>query len=56
MTRFLAPMLLTLTLGACHSARDTGALMDQARQYRGKGETKGMYFQLENIGLVYRRW
>lgn len=44
----LALMLLTLTLGACNSARDTDSLMAQARQYRLKGETKAAIIELKN--------
>ncbi|WP_332853094.1 XrtA/PEP-CTERM system TPR-repeat protein PrsT [Duganella sp. S19_KUP01_CR8] len=44
----LAAVLLTLTLGACNTARDTDSLMAQARQYRAKGETKAAIIELKN--------
>lgn len=48
MTRLAAPILLMLTLGACHSARDADTLMDQARQYRARGETRSAIIELKN--------
>lgn len=48
MTRLVAPMLLMLTLGACHSARDADTLMDQARQYHARGETRSAIIELKN--------
>ncbi|MYM93606.1 XrtA/PEP-CTERM system TPR-repeat protein PrsT [Duganella vulcania] len=48
MTRIVAPMLLMLTLGACHSARDADSLMAQARQYRARGETRSAIIELKN--------
>lgn len=46
--RRAALMLLTLTLASCNSARDTNALMAEARQYRGQGETKAAIIELKN--------
>lgn len=48
MTRLVAPMLLMLTLGACHGARDADTLMEQARQYRARGETRSAIIELKN--------
>ncbi len=43
-----ALLLLTLTLTACNTARDTDSLMAEARQYRAKGETKAAIIELKN--------
>lgn len=43
-----AALLLALTLAACHSGRDSEALMAEARQYRARGETKAAIIELKN--------